>query len=325
MKFLARRLLRAALLFVGVSALCFLFTEMAPGNFFDEMRSNPQISPETIKALRARYGLNQPLPVRYGRWLSAAMHGDFGYSIAYNVPVGPLLWTRAKNTLLLTTTATFLTWLVALPMGIWAATRHERWLDKIVGVGTSLLISIPEIVIAIILLAVAVRWRVVPTGGMMSLDFEGFSLWAKFQDITMRMLLPALILVLAGLAVVVRHVRTSFLEVQRAPCIQAARGYGIPRTRLLFRHILPLAANPVISLFGFSLAGLLSGSLLVEVVAGWPGLGPVILDATLSRDLYLVIGGIMLSAVFMLGGNLIADVLLVVSDPRISTGGKDAN
>jgi peptide/nickel transport system permease protein len=254
------------------------------------------------------------------------MHGDLGHSIAYNVPVGPLLRARAKNTLLLTTTATVLTWLIALPLGIWAATHHGRWLDKIVGVGTSLLISIPEIVIAIILLAVAVRWRAAPTGGMMSLDFEGLSLWAKFQDIVLRMLLPASILVLAGLAVVVRHVRASFLEVQDAPCIQAARGYGIRRARLLFRHILPLAANPAISLLGFSLAGLLSGSLLVEVVTGWPGLGPVILDATLSRDLYLVIGGIMLSAVFMLGGNLIvADVLLVVSDPRISTGGKDAN
>jgi peptide/nickel transport system permease protein len=104
---------------VGVSALCFLFTEMAPGNFFDDMRSNPQISPETIEALRTRYGLNRPLAVRYGRWLAALIHGELGHSIAYNVPVGPLLWARAKNTLLLTTTATALTWAIALPLGIW--------------------------------------------------------------------------------------------------------------------------------------------------------------------------------------------------------------
>ncbi len=97
MKYLGRRLLRAGLLLVGVSALCFLFTEMAPGSFFDEMRLNPQISPETIAALRTRYGLDQPLPVRYVRWMAAVIRGDFGYSIAYNTPVAPLLWARAKN------------------------------------------------------------------------------------------------------------------------------------------------------------------------------------------------------------------------------------
>jgi peptide/nickel transport system permease protein len=107
------------------------------------------------------------------------------------------------------------------------------------------------------------------------------------------------------------------------PCIQAARGLGIGRTRLLFRHALPLAANPAISLFGFSLAGLLGGSLLVEVVAGWPGLGPLILDATLSRDLSVVIAAVMLSAVFMLAGNFISDVLLLACDPRIRAGEAD--
>lgn len=101
--------------------LCFLFTEMAPGSFFDEMRLNPQISPETIAALRARYGLDQPLIVRYGRWISSVAHGDLGYSIAYNRPVAPLLWSRAGKTLLLTTTTMFITWIIAVPLGVWAA------------------------------------------------------------------------------------------------------------------------------------------------------------------------------------------------------------
>jgi peptide/nickel transport system permease protein len=325
MKYLGRRLLRAALLLVGVSALCFLFTEMAPGSFFDEMRLNPQISPETIAALRARYGLDQPLPVRYARWMAAVVRGDFGYSIAYNTPVAPLLWARAKNTLLLTTTATFLTWLIAVPFGVLTAASHGRWLDKITIVGSSFLISIPEIVIAIALLALAVRTRVVPVGGMKSLGFEELSTWGQFQDVAQRMLLPASVLVLASIAVVERHVRASVLEVLEAPYIESARGLGISRARLLFRHALPVAASPAISLFGFSFAALLSGSLLVEVVTGWPGLGPLILDATLSRDLYLVIGGVMLSAVFMVAGNLIADLLLLASDPRIRVGESDAN
>ena len=325
MKYLFRRFLRAVLLLVGVSALCFLFTEMAPGSFFDEMRLNPQISPETITGLRARYGLDKPLAVRYGRWMAALVRGDFGYSIAYNSPVAPLLWARAKNTLLLTGTATFLIWLIAVPLGVLTAASRGTWLDKVVAVGSSFLISIPEIVLAIALLALAVRTRVVPVGGMRSLDFRDLSTWGQFQDLMQRMVLPTLALVLASIAVVERHIRASVLEALQAPYIQAARGLGISRTRLLFRHVLPVAANPAISLFGFSLAGLLSGSLLVEAVTGWPGLGPLILDATLSRDLYLVIGGVLLSAVFMVAGNLVADLLLLASDPRIRAGESDAN
>jgi peptide/nickel transport system permease protein len=325
LKYLGTRVLRAVVLLLGVSILCFLFTEMAPGSFFDEMRLNPQIAPETITALRAQYGLDQPLLVRYGRWMASVAHGDFGFSIAYNTPVAPLLLTRAKHTLLLTVTATLLTWLIAVPLGVWAAASRGGWFDKFVAAGGSFLISIPEIVIALALLAFAVRWRIVPVGGMMSLGFDELSAWGKFHDVALRMLLPTSILVLASMAVVIRHVRASVLEVLEMPYIHAARGNGIGRTRLLFRHVLPVAANPAISLFGFSLAALLSGSLLVEVVTGWPGLGPLILDATLSRDLYLVIGGTMLSAVFMMGGNLVADLLLLASDPRIRAGGPDAN
>ena len=322
---MGRRLLRAALLLFGVSALCFLFTEMAPGSFFDEMRLNPQISSQTISALRTQYGLDQPLAVRYARWMKSLARGDLGYSIAYNTPVAPLLWARAKNTLLLTGTALVLTWVLAVPLGVLTAASRGRLLDKAVAVGSSLLISIPEIVIAIALLALAVRTRFVPVGGMRSLGFKELSTWGQFQDVAQRMLLPTMVLVLASIAVVERHVRASVLEVLQAPYIQAARGLGISRSRLLFRHVLPVAANPAISLFGFSVAGLLSGSLLVEVVTGWPGLGPLILDATLSRDLYLVIGGVMLSAVFMVAGNFVADLMLLGSDPRIRTGESDAS
>jgi peptide/nickel transport system permease protein len=325
LSYLGRRLLRAIVLLVGVSALCFLFTEMAPGSFFDEMRLNPQISPQTISALRARYGLDQPLVVRYGRWMSSAVHGDLGYSIAYNTPVTPLLRNRARNTLLLTTTAVFLTWIIAVPAGVWAAASRGKWFDRLSTLGSSFLSSVPEIVIAVALLAVVVRWRILPVGGMTSLGFEQLSGWEEFHDVVGRMVLPTSILVLSGIAVVIRHVRASVLEIAEAPYVQAARGLGITRGRLLFRHVLPVAANPAISLFGLSLAGLLSGSLLVEVVTGWPGLGPLILEATLSRDLYLVIGGIMLSALFMLGGNFVADLLLMLVDPRIRAGEPDAS
>ncbi len=325
MSYLVRRLVRAILLLLGVSALCFVFTEMAPGSFFDEMRLNPQISPETIAGLRTQYGLDQPLAVRYGRWMKSALHADLGYSIAYNTPVAPLLLSRAKNTLLLSGTALLFTWIISIPLGVWAASRRGGLLDKTFTLLTSFLVSVPELVIAVALLAVSVRWHLLRVGGMTSSDLEGFSAFQRVQDVALHLALPAFILVLCETAVIVRHVRASVLEVLNTPYVQAARRYGVSRTRLLFRHVLPVAASPAISLLGFSLAGLLSGSLIVEVVCGWPGMGPLILEATLSRDLSLVIGGIMLSALFMVGGNLFADILLFTVDPRIRKSGVDAS
>jgi peptide/nickel transport system permease protein len=281
-------------------------------------------SPETITALRTHYGLDRPVAIRYMRWMASVTHGDLGYSLAYNTAVAPLLLARAKNTLLLTSVATLFTWAIGLPLGVWTASLRGKFLDKLIGTGSSFLISIPEIVVAIALLALAIRSRIVPVGGMMSLGFEDLSTWEKFRDVCMHLFLPASILLLGSIAIVERHVRASVLEVLEMPCIEAARGLGVSRTRLLFRHALPLAANPAISLFGFSIAGLLGGSLLVEVVTGWPGLGPLILDATLSRDLYVVIGAVMFSAVFMLAGNFIADVLLLACDPRIRAGETNA-
>jgi peptide/nickel transport system permease protein len=323
--YIGRRLVRAILLMIGVSVLCFLFTEMAPGSFLDEMRLNPQISPETIAALRSRYGLDQPIIVRYGRWMASALRADLGYSLAYNTPVTPLLWSRAKNTLLLTITALLLTWIIAVPLGVWTAVWRGGFLDKTVNLACSFFLSVPELVIAIALLAIAVRWRVLRVGGMMSADFEAFSARAKVQDVMLHLALPVCILVLCETAVIIRHVRASVLEELGAPYVQAARGLGIGRIRLFFRHVLPVAANPAVSLLGFSVAGLLSGSLMVEVVCGWPGLGPLILEATLSRDVYLVIGGIIFSAIFMTGGNLVADLMLFSLDPRIRREVTDTN
>jgi peptide/nickel transport system permease protein len=309
----------------GVSILCFLFSEMAPGSFFDEMRLNPQISPETIASLQSRYGLNQPLVVRYGRWVKSAARADFGYSIAYNAPVGPLLRSRARNTLILTSVGLILTWLVSVPLGVWMAARRGQWLDKLVGAGSSFIVSIPEVVLAVGLLAIVVHWRLLPVGGMASANQDDLSTYGKVQDFVRHLFLPVLILTLVESAIIVRHVRSSILDVLNMPFVQAARGFGIGQTRLLFRSVLAAAASPAISLFGFSLGGLLSGSLLIEVVCGWPGLGPLILEATLSRDFYLGIGGSMLSALFLVAGNLIADVMLLAFDPRIRTGALNAS
>lgn len=317
MRYVFRRLLHAIFLLLGVSLLTFLFSALTPGNYFDEMRLNPQISPETVTTLRARYHLDQPLPLRYVHWLSSLAHGDLGFSFAYDTPVASLLWVRARNTLLLTGTAALLAWVLGLPLGVWSAAKLGSTPDRILSAGTAILLVLPDLVLALGLLILAVRTGWFPTGGLVSVGFESLSPLAKLRDLASHMALPVTVLVLSALPTIVRHVRSSVTEVLDAPFLRAAQGHGIPQRKLLFSYALRAAANPLISLFGFSLGTLLSGSLLVEVIMSWPGLGPLLLEAILARDIYVVIGGVLLSMLFLVGGNLIADVLLYWADPRI--------
>jgi peptide/nickel transport system permease protein len=304
-------LLHGLLLLVGVSLLSFLFADLAPGDYFSQLRTDPRVSAETVAALRAQYGLDRPLPVRYAAWVASVLRGDFGYSLAYNSPVGPLLWARVRATLLLTGTATLLAWLIALPLGIWNATARGTWGDSVSKVILSFLLAIPDLVLAIVFLMLAVETGYFPTGGMVSPGPE------RVLDVAWHLVLPVAVLVLGMLPTLVRHVRASMAEAIDSPFALSARAQGIPRRRLLFRHLLPAAANPLISLFGFSLGTLLSASLLIEVVMGWPGLGPLFLEAIMARDFALVLAVVMLSASFLVVGNLLADILLYRMDPRI--------
>jgi len=320
MRYILGRILHAVLLLFAVSLLTFLFSSLTPGNYFDEMRLNPQISAETLAALRSQYQLDRPLPVRYTHWLSAVSRGKLGFSFAYNTPVGPLLWTRAKNTLLLTLTATLLAWLIGLPLGVWSAAERGRAPDRALSWGTATLLAVPDLVLALALLILAVRTGWFPTGGIASIGFDDFSLFNKLRDLALHLTLPLIALVLSALPTIIRHVRASVAEALEAPLLRAAKAHGIPQRTLLFRYALRAASNPLISLFGFSLGTLLSGSLLVEVVMSWPGLGPLLLESILARDLYVVIGSVLLSTVFLVLGNLLADVLLYLTDPRIRSG-----
>lgn len=317
MRYLERRLVHAILLLIGVSVFCFLLSDLAPGSFFDEMKLNPQISSDTVAALRAQYGLDRPLPARYARWAMSVMHGEWGFSFAYNSPVRTLLTVRARNTLLLTVLATGLAWMIAVPLGVWIASRAGKWEDRVSMAGTSFLLAVPELVLALGLLYAVIRTRALPAGGMVSVEFDRLGWWSKVCDLGSHLVVPVAVLTLASLPVLVRHVRASVIEVLQAPFMQAARGHGIGQARLLFCYALPAAANPLISLFGLSVAGLLSGSLLVEVVTGWPGLGPLLLEASMSRDFYVVVGVVMASTLFMIAGSLLADVILVMVDPRV--------
>jgi peptide/nickel transport system permease protein len=320
MKYLLRRAVHLAFLLLGVSLLSFLFLALAPGNFLDSMRLDPQVSPETVSALRSEYGLDRPVAVQYFKWLRALSRGDLGYSFAYSQPATVLLLPRARNTLALTVTAAVISWLLALPLGIWSATHTGRLSDRIISLGTTTLLGIPDLLLLLLLLLFAARTSLLPAGGMVSLDFEFLNAAQKFKDLAAHMILPLSALILGTLPTLVRHIRDAMKTALREPFLLAGKGHGISNTRLLFRYALPIAANPLISLLGFSIGALLSSSLLVEMVLGWPGLGPLLLEAILSRDLYLVIGTVMFSSLFLIGGTLLADLLLFWNDPRIRVG-----
>jgi len=314
---LARRARHGLFVLFGVSVLSFVLVELAPGDFFAEMRLDPRISEATLQALRARHGLDRPLPERYVRWVASLARGELGYSFAYGTPVAPLLWPRLRNTLLLTGTATAMAWALALPIGVWWATARGATVRRSLAVLMATLLAIPDILLALVLLLLAVRTGWFPAGGMTSVGHEQMSRAARFRDVVAHLALPAFALVLCILPSLTRHVRASLAATLDAPFVQAARGHGIPEWRVVLRHALPAAANPLVSLFGLSVATLTSMSLLVEIVMSWPGLGPLLLEAILARDFHLVLALVLASTVLLLAGNILADVLLLAADPRI--------
>jgi len=299
-----------------VSVLAFVFVELAPGDYLDRVRLNPQISPDTLESMRARYGLDRPFVERYWSWLGAVANGTWGFSFAYGSAVAPLIWSRALNTLLLTVCATLLAWTVAVPVGaLWAIRRNGA--DTFFGIVTSLVLGLPELVLAVVALVVAERSGAFPVGGMWSIGAGELSTLGRVRDLVAHLVLPVAVLSLPMFAILVRHVRTAIEDVLDETFVTRARSLGVSGRRLIFQHMLRPAASPLISIAGLSVASLLSASFIVEVVMGWPGLGPFLLDAIRARDVHVVIGGVMCSAVLVVAGGLLADAAHYLNDPRI--------
>ncbi|MFN0105720.1 MAG: ABC transporter permease [Bryobacteraceae bacterium] len=297
MRFVWRRLYHGALLLVGISLLSFALFELAPGDYLEEMKVNPQIPRETIERLREQFGLDRPVGIRYVRWAASTLQGEFGQSMAYGMPVSDLIWRRAGNTVLLTATAILLTWLIAVPVGVWCASRPGGAIDRIAGAMSSTLVTLPDLLVGLVCVFLAIRWGVAPIHG---------NLW-----------LATIALVFVSFPAVFRHTRSSVAQVMHMPFIGHLRACGIEERRILFRHALPAALNPIVSLFGLSLASLTSSSLVIEVIVSWPGLGPLLLESILARDVHVVLAAVLLSSMFLSIGNLVADLLLYAADPRI--------
>jgi len=317
--YILRRLLQAIPLLLGVSAVTFLVLKLAPGDFLSTMAENPGISAETIDSLRHRFGLDRPWWVQYGLYLrNVFLHFDFGESFSRHQPVFTVLREGLGNTLLLAGAAALVTWCLAIPLGVLAAVRQFSWVDKTLSVLSFMWLSIPEVLSGLLLLFLAARTGWLPVGGMHSLEWDQLDLAGKAVDLLRHIALPALVVGLIPLAGRMRQMRANLLDVLRLDYVTTARAKGLDERHVVFKHALRNAINPLITLFGFTLGSLVSGSFIAEVIFAWPGLGRITLDALLAKDQYLVMGSVLMAATVLVAGNLIADLLLAIADPRIA-------
>lgn len=306
-------------LLFGISALTFMLLQLAPGDFLNQMAENPAISPATIEAMRRRFGLDEPWYVQYGLYLrNVILHFDFGESFSRHQPVFTVIREGLGNTLILAVAAAIVTWGLALPLGIWAAVRQYSWVDKTLSLVAFVWLSIPEILSGLLLLMVAARTGWFPVGGMRSIDYDEMSAAGKFVDLLWHLALPALVVGLVPLASRMRQMRGNLLDVLRLDYVTTARSKGLDERVVIYKHAVRNAINPMITLFGYTLGALVSGSFVAEIIFSWPGLGRLTLDAILTQDQYLVMGSVLMASVVLILGNLIADVLLAIADPRIS-------
>jgi ABC-type dipeptide/oligopeptide/nickel transport system permease component len=308
---------------VGVSILSFLLMQLSPGDPLSAQRGNPQVPDALIHQLERQYGFDRPLPEQYLRWAGRLLHGDLGWSFKYSRPVSEVIGERLENTLILALFSSGLTWLLAVPLGIWSALRRGHWLDKTLSATAFLGMSLPSFFLALLLLYVATLLPPlpligsIPIAGITSSDFASFSALEKVLDVLKHLLVPGIVLTIGGIASLQRIARGSMLEVLRQPYMLAARSRGASEVSLVWRHAFRNAANPLITLLGFEFSALLSGAAFTEIITSWPGMGLVALEAVRAKDMFLVMATVLMGAVLLLLGNLVSDLLLAWNDPRV--------
>jgi peptide/nickel transport system permease protein len=321
LRLVLQRLLHLLPVLLGIAVLTFLLIQLAPGDYLSTMAMDSTVSEETIANLRSKFGLDKPVWVQFGLYLkNIFLHLDFGYSFSRRQPVFDILGESLGNTLVLSVGAALLTWILAIPLGVLSALRQHTWIDRVTSGATFLGLCVPEVFLALLVMLFAYETGWFPTNGMRSLDHDSLSWIGKVLDVGHHLVLPAVVLATVPLASRARQMRANLLDVLRADYVTAARAKGVPEVHVVFRHALRNALNPLITLFGYTLGSLLSGAFLVENVMGWPGLGRVAVEALGYRDLYLVMGSVLMASVVLILGNLVADLLLSLNDPRISHG-----
>ncbi len=314
--YIFKRILSAIPILFIVSIMSFTLIRLSPIDPLAQMKLNPAISASTIEKEQKRLGLDKPIVVQYFLWASNFIKGDMGYCID-NTKVSTKIKTRILNTLLLSLCVIFFSWIIALPLGVIAAINYNSLFDKILTVMTSVGMAIPSFFFAILMLVFAQKTGFFPLGGLTSVEFSQMDMIHKIFDILKHLILPTVVLTTISLSSIMRQMRANLLDVLNSEYVKFARAKGLKYSKVIIKHALRNAINPIITLLGFEFAGLLSGAALTEYVFQYPGLGKLILEAVMQSDINLVMASLMIGSFMLILGNLIADILLKLTDPRV--------
>lgn len=312
----------------AVSFVAFAIIQLPPGDYLTSYMASlaatgEQVDPKVIENLRQQYGLGEPYLVQYSKWISGVVVGNFGQSFEWKRPVWELIWGRIGNSLLLEGLAVIVMWLVALPIGVYAAVRKYSLGDYLATVGGFLGLAIPNFFFALILMYLSFVWFGKTMGGLFSPGFEDAH-WSlpRIWDFLSHAWAPILVLATAGTAELIRILRANLLDELKKPYVTTARAKGLPEWKVILKYPVRLALNPLVSTVGWLLPALVSGSVIVSVVMNLPTAGPMLLRSLTTQDMYLAGAIILLLSILTVIGTMISDVLLAWIDPRIRYGGK---
>ena len=321
--YILRRMLLMIPTLLVISVLVFVIIQLPPGDIITSRLSELQqqgrdISEEAVAALRERYHLNDPLPVQYWRWITGFVRGDMGYSVMYGQSVGTLIWERLGYTLVLTFSATLITWLVAFPVGVLSALRQYSAFDYAATVLAFLGLATPNFLLALVLMYIGYDWFGIAIGGLFSPEYASAP-WsgAKLVDLLSHLWIPAVVLGTAGMAGLMRVMRANLLDELGKPYVTTALAKGLSPGRLVVKYPMRIAINPFISTVGWMLPHLLSGAAITSVVLSLPTTGPLLLESLKNQDMYLAGSFLMMLSTLTVIGTLISDILLAAVDPRI--------
>jgi len=310
-RLIIRRLLQTVPMLFFVSVVCFAMIKLAPG---DPVLSfvTPNMHAEDIERIRHNLGLDQPAYIQYLIWLKELVRGNFGYSLVNHQPVLGQIMDRLPATAGLMGSAIGLAVLLAIPFGLWAGANRNRWIDRAINFFSYLGISVPVFWLAILLIylfAIHLHW--LPSMGMRTIGVSSAA------DVIRHGLLPCVVLTFGFLAVYVRYIRSSTIGQLKEDYVQIQYAFGSSKTTILFRHVLKHVLLPVITLLGMSMGDLVAGAIVTETVFSWPGIGSLGMTAVRGMDYPLIMGITLLSSVLLILGNLAADILYSIVDPRI--------
>ena len=318
-KFLLRRFLMMFPLLLGISLLSFLVMHLAPGDPASlSAAMNTRIDPSYIQKLQAFYETDKPLYIQYWHWLKKLATLNFGVSFKDNRPVMEVILERLPATLLLSGLSEILLFLIAMPLGVLAAYYQNSFYDRFLSVFSFIGYSAPGFWISLLLmLFFGVQWGILPVSGMVGNDAEFLPWYGKVWDFLQHLILPLFVTTYGGLATISRYWRTSILEVIRQDYIRTARAKGLSEFQVIFKHAVPNAILPIINLMGLSIPAFISGSVIIESIFSWPGMGRLTYEAILSHNYPLIMGTVIIAGFMTLLGNLMADIGLALFDPRI--------